>query len=86
VTYPVRITHRFHPLYGQELDFVSHQHRWGEHRVFYRDLSGHMASLPARWTSVIPEDSFVTLAAGRARFRADDLLDLVALVESLRSR
>jgi hypothetical protein len=44
-----------------------------------------MASLPARWTSVMPEDPFVTLAAGRARFRLDDLVDLVALVAQIRS-
>jgi hypothetical protein len=82
---PVRITHPFHPQYGQEIDFVSHQHRWGEDRVFFRDRHGHMASLPARWTSVVPEDPFSAMAAGRARFRVDDLIDLVALVLRLRS-
>jgi hypothetical protein len=36
--------------------------------------------LPAGWTSVIPEDTFVAVAAGRSRFRVQDLVDLAALV------
>ena len=82
---PVRITHPFHPRFGQELDFVQHRHSWGEDRVFYRDGDGHMASLPAGWTSVVPEDPFVVVAAGRSRFRAADLIDLAALLVGLRS-
>ncbi len=85
VTGSVRITHPFHPHHGIEIDFVSHQRRWDEDRVFYRDSHGHLASLPARWTSVIPEDPFVTMAAGRTPFRVDDLIDLVALIARLRS-
>jgi len=54
-------------------------------RVFFRDRHGHLASLPARWTSVVPEDAFVTVAAGRSRFRVEDLIALVALVRRLRS-
>ena len=55
-------------------------HNWGEDRVFYRDRAGHLTSLPARWTSVVPEDPFVVVAAGRARLRVDDLRELAALV------
>jgi hypothetical protein len=43
-----------------------------------------MASLPARWTSVVPEDPFITMAQGRSRFRVDDLIDLAALISALR--
>lgn len=84
-TGPIRITHPFHPLFGQEIDFVFHRHNWGVDRVFFRDRHGHLASLPARWTSVVPEDAFVTVAAGRSRFRVEDLIALVALVRRLRS-
>ena len=59
--------------------------RWGEDRVFYRDREGHLASLPARWTSVAPEDPVSVVAAGRALFRVEDLIALVALVARLRS-
>jgi len=62
-----------------------HRHNWGEDRVYYRDSRGHLTSLPAGWTSVVSEDAFVAVAAGRARFRAPDLVDLAALVGRLRS-
>ena len=85
MTCGVRITHPFHPRFGQELDMVEHRHNWGEDRVFFRDGDGHMASLPTRWTSVAPDDPFVVVAAGRSRFRASDLVDLAALLVGLRS-
>jgi hypothetical protein len=85
VTGPVRITHPFHPRFGQELDFVQHRHQWGEDRVLYRDCDGHMASMPAQWTSVVAEDPFVVVSAGRSRFRASDLVGLAALLVGLRS-
>jgi len=82
---PVRVTHPFHPLFGQALDVVVHRHSWGEDRVYYRDGRGLLTSLPAGWTSVVPEDTFVAVAAGRSRFRVQDLVDLTALVVRLRS-
>jgi len=85
VTAPVRITHPFHPQFGQGIDFVERRHRFGEERVLYRDRHGHLASLPARWTSVVAEDPFVVVAAGRSRFRVADLLELVELIGRLRS-
>src|SRR3989304_4004889 len=84
-TAPVRVTHPFHPLFGQELEVVVHRHNWGEDRVYYRDRRGHLTSLPAGWASVVPEDAFVTVAAGRSRFRVEDLVALAALVLRLRS-
>jgi hypothetical protein len=81
----VRITHPFHPQCGQPLDVVERRHNWGEDRVWYRDHHGHMASMPARWTSVVLEDPFVVLAAGRARLHAADLGALAALVRKLRA-
>jgi hypothetical protein len=53
--------------------------------VFYRDREGHLASLPARWTSVAPEDPVAAVGAGRAQFRVEDLIDLVTIVARLRS-
>jgi hypothetical protein len=82
---PVRVTHPFHPLFGQALDVVVHRHNWGEDRVYYRDGRGLLTSLPAGWTSLAREDGFVAVAAGRSRFRVQDLVDLAALVLRLRS-
>jgi hypothetical protein len=36
-----------------------------------------------RWTSVAPDDPFVAVAAGRAPFRLEDLLALMALVRDI---
>ena len=83
VTGPVRITHPFHPLIGQELDFVELRSQWGEDRVFC-DRGGHLTSLPARWTSAVPEDPGVAAGAGRSPFRAQDLLELAALLSDLK--
>ncbi|MGH9202631.1 MAG: DUF5372 family protein [Vicinamibacterales bacterium] len=67
------------------MEFVERRQNWGEDRIFYRDRHGHLASLPSRWTSVEPEDPFVVVAAGRSRFRVDDLIELAVLVRKLRS-
>jgi hypothetical protein len=80
LTGPVRVTHPFHPKFGQELDVIVRRCNWGEDRIFYREPAGNLASLPSRWTSVVPEDLFVVVAAGRSRFRVQDLVDLVAMV------
>jgi hypothetical protein len=50
----------------------------------YVGLNGRTRSLPAGWTNVAVVDSFVTVAAGRAPFRLEDLLALTALVRDIR--
>lgn len=82
---PVRITHPFHPFFGREIDFVVRQNRWGEDRVLHRDPDGYLLWLPARWTSVEAEDPFVIVSGGRSHFRASDLIDLAALIATLRA-
>jgi hypothetical protein len=62
------------------IDFVERRHNWGEDRVFYRDRHGHLASMPAGWTSLESDDPFVVVAAGRSWFRAPDLVELAGLV------
>ena len=81
---PVRITHPFHPQYGQTLDVIVCRAQWGEERVFYRDPQGHRASLPLCWTSLTPQDPYVAVGNGRSRFRLQDLVELVALVSEVR--
>jgi hypothetical protein len=80
LTAAVRITHPFHPQRGEEIEVLVQRQQWGEDRVFYRSAQGHRASIPAAWTSLVPDDPFVVVAAGRSKFRVDDLLELVALV------
>ena len=65
------MTHRFHPLYGRDFEFVVHRRNWGEDRVYCRDEDGELFSLPAAWTDAAPVDPFVVIAAGRCSFTAD---------------
>jgi hypothetical protein len=50
----------------------------------YVGPTGRTRSLPVGWTSVAPLDPFVTVAAGRAPFRLEDLLALTALLRDIR--
>jgi hypothetical protein len=59
------VTHPFHPLCGQDFEFVVYRQNWGEDRVHLHDENGQLFSLPAGWTDVVPLDPFVVIAAGR---------------------
>lgn len=51
MTSPVRITHPFHPLFGQEIECVERRIGWGDDLLFYRDRLGYVTALPTRWMS-----------------------------------
>jgi hypothetical protein len=78
------IIHPHHPLRGQRFQLVIHRHNWGEDRVYFHDAEGRWTSVPAAWTTVVPEDAFVAVARGRSVFRYEDLLKMVDLVGKLR--
>ena len=80
------MTHPFHPLSGRDFEFVEHKLNWGEDRVWLRDGTGELFSLPAGWTDVVVPDPFVVIAAGRCPFTADGLLAAADLVTRLRER
>jgi hypothetical protein len=80
----IHITHPFHPRCGQALNVFACRAQWGEERVFYHDVQGHRASLPAHWTSLVAPDPHVAIGAGRSPFRLQDLLELAALLQELR--
>jgi hypothetical protein len=46
---------------------------------------GSSCSLPAAWTDLVPPDLTITLGAGRARFRFEDLVKLADLIASRES-
>jgi hypothetical protein len=82
----VRVTHRFHPLYGREYEFVVHRQNWGEDRVFLHDENGELFSLLTGWTDAAPADPFVVVADGRCPFSTAGLLALADLINRLRSQ
>lgn len=77
------MTHPFHPLVGQQFEVMTRRSAWGEERVFFYE-GERLRALPARWTDLVEPPPFVTLAAGRADFRPEDLADLCALVADLK--
>jgi Family of unknown function (DUF5372) len=79
----VRVIHRFHPLFGQDLEFVKRRRNWDADRVYVFDRAGELVSLPVEWTDVVAEDPFVVIAAGRCPFRIEDLPVLADMVERL---
>jgi hypothetical protein len=80
-----QVTHPFHPWHGRQFQLVAYKSAWGEDRVYFYDEEAQLRALPASWTDAAASDPFVTIAAGRAPFRAGDLLDLVRLVRCLSS-
>ena len=81
---PVHITHAFHPQCGLEIEVVGRRDQWGEDRVFYKSAHGHLASLPARWTSLVADDAPGLMEGERPLFRLEDLLELSELVAGLK--
>ena len=54
--------------------------------MYFHKEGDHLASVPASWTDIVAEDPVVQLAAGRALFRAWDLIELAQLLKGLRGR
>ena len=82
----MRVTHRFHLLFGRDFEFVAYRQNWGEDRVHLHDEAGVLFSLPAGWTDVAAADPFVVMAGGRCPFTAVGLLALAELIGRQRSQ
>lgn len=80
----MRVTHAFHPLFGQELEFVKRRRNWRADRVYVVTGTGEMLSLPAEWTDVVVVDPFVVVADGRAPFGIRELVELSEIVAGRR--
>jgi Family of unknown function (DUF5372) len=74
------VTHPFHPLFDQELEFVKRRRNWRADRVYVFGPNGLLLSLPAEWTDVVAEGPFMVVAAGRSPFHTAGLLELAELV------
>jgi hypothetical protein len=72
-------------LFGQEFALVVRSRNWREDRVWFHDGAACLRSLPSIWTDLVAEDPFNVVAAGRAAFRLQELLDLAQLIQALAS-
>lgn len=75
------VTHPFHPLRGQTFDLLAVRNNWGGDRVSYAGPDGRLRTLPVEWTDVLEPDLVVTVGAGRALFRTDQLRELRKLLD-----
>ena len=80
----LRVTHPFHPLRGRSFQIVTYRRNWGDKRVYVRGPGGRLLSLPVAWTDIGESSAFVVVAAGRAVFGFEELLELSRLSEQLR--
>lgn len=81
----ISIIHPFHPLFGQQFEFIEVHHNWHEDRARFRvDEDGRTESVPLSWTSLAAADPFRECSGGRAWFRVEDLLCLVEWIEATR--
>ena len=72
---------------GREFELVDYAHTWGEHKVFFKEPGEErLRSMPASWTDVEGPDPFLTVAAGRALFRVEDLVSLAAGLRELKAK
>lgn len=82
---PFRVAHAHHPLFGREFDLVERGQNRAEDRAWFHDEAGHLRSLPSVWTDLVAADPFNAVAAGRAMWRTQELLQLVDLIKVIRS-
>ncbi len=68
------------------LEVFEHRQDWNGDRVYFHDESGCLRSVPAGWTDVAGADLIEVIGKGRARFRIDDLIRLVELIETIAAR
>ncbi len=79
----MRVTHPFHPLNGQRLQYAGARYnRYGKRLLLTAD-DGTVWSVPPQWTDTVALDSEVAMGQGRSFFRVVDLLELTNLVEHL---
>ena len=81
-----RVTHPFHPLFGQQFELASIHRSGGGWRVFFADATERLISISAALTDLSAPDPFVVQAAGRSYFRVPELLEPVRLIAGLREQ
>jgi hypothetical protein len=80
-----RVTHPFHPLFGQEFNVLSCRCFDDEDFLVFQGAEGRNNSISARWTSLKPPNPYIAISNGRSLFCPKDLLELVRLVKDLKT-
>ncbi|NOQ54998.1 MAG: hypothetical protein GQ558_10400 [Thermoplasmata archaeon] len=80
----VRVTHPFHPLYGEEFEFNEYRRGWRGEKIWFLREDGSTCSMPLAWCDLQPPDPYLVVGEGRAAFRIEDLLRLTELLAEVR--
>ena len=68
---------------GQEFSLITYRQNWGEDRVYFHDKSGKLTSIPAQWTSMFPQDPWISMPNDNSYFRVPDLLELAHIIKDI---
>ncbi len=79
-----KVTHPFHPLFGQEFNILFHRCIYGEDFLFFQNAENHNNNISAHWTSLKPPNPYVEISDGRSLFRPRDLLELVQFAKDIK--
>jgi hypothetical protein len=79
----VRVTHPFHPLYGQELACVCERYNRYGRRLLLKIDAVAVCSVPPQWTDLAAPDPEIVFGEGRALLRVADALELARLVDQI---
>ena len=70
--------------YQQQLEEVGRTRRWGDERVWFRTTSGHLRTIPLRFTSLATPDPYWEWGGGKSCHRVAELIELRRLLDRLR--
>ena len=79
-----RVTHPFHPLFGQELTVLWRRRIDGEDFLIFQNMENHNNSISVYWTSLNQPNPYIVISDGRSLFRPKELLELVQLLKDLK--
>jgi len=80
----VRVTHPFHPLYGEQYLLVGFRYNRYGIRALFEIEEGICRTIPPQWTDLSPPDPEAVIGSGRSFFRVCDLMDLARLIDGHR--
>lgn len=79
-----RVTHPFHPLYGQEYEIIKYKRIQARDRIFFHQKDGSIGSLPLAWCDLRPPDPYLDMMEKQSPFRVEDLLKLSDIIKEVK--